>query len=634
MAFRPSSHPRITRMLLALAVPPLLIELLLQMGAVAVSLGVTVGAAGDSSDLGAQAGKAACAALCVGDSFTYGLGSSDPAHSYPMQLEVAFKQRPFHARSSVVNAGWPGHTSRDVLLTLKSRFETLDPACVIVLVGVNDMWRMPERLSAGDLELAAASGSPDGFRLEWRTRRLIQLLLQPRSEIAPLALPPEGSLAAPEEPVAPAEIAPATGSKPDGEPDPLIGRWRGEDGDVIVLADGTADLAGVAYRWSRKGRSVEFMAAGPSGKVTRSQVTIKDRGVSFRPYPGTTKVRHLARVVAAERGQEELKAAKDPGQALARLDEEILRDPTDTRARLKRIGVARLAGAKEVAEADVAFFERVAAESRSVDSRHDLAMAFNWAGRTEEAGVVARELLAVSEGAATGSDAALWLLVARADVTRGDVDRALVALDRSLAIPKDDGPFDRPDRLRFRARLHGKSGATQQAVRDAVEAWSIDGQDNRLARDIILSPNRYTEELLTSAVESLGLSASKRERLVTIVKESIGGSMNGPMGVLADHVKLALELCRQQDVPVFLLNYPTTHAAEGEHEEVAETHLLVAEQTGARLIDVRGHFRRLMQSHRREEYFIADGHCNDAGYAEMARIIANAIAGGDAASGD
>src|SRR4051812_37239704 len=51
--------------------------------------------------------------LCLGDSFTYGLGASDPAKSYPRQLETLLHQRGLEWR--VVNGGWPGRNSRDLL---------------------------------------------------------------------------------------------------------------------------------------------------------------------------------------------------------------------------------------------------------------------------------------------------------------------------------------------------------------------------------------------------------------------------------------------------------------------------------------------------------------------------------------
>src|ERR1041385_2490074 len=42
--------------------------------------------------------------LCVGDSFTYGIGSRTPEGSYPAQLQKILNQDSWR----VINAGWPG----------------------------------------------------------------------------------------------------------------------------------------------------------------------------------------------------------------------------------------------------------------------------------------------------------------------------------------------------------------------------------------------------------------------------------------------------------------------------------------------------------------------------------------------
>lgn len=631
----------IARMALALLVPPLLVELLLQLGTATVVL--FAGAAGADrrdaeADHGSAAGKTACAALCVGDSFTYGLGSSDPANAYPMQLEKALRERPFRERSHVINAGWPGNTSRDALLSVKERLETVDPACVIVLVGVNDMWRAPELLREADLDRAAeaatASESTGGFRLEWRTRRLVQLLLQPRGEPAPVPTAAESGLTEPVEAAieTAAEAAPSAGTRPAAAQDPLIGRWRSSEGELTVHLDGTAEFAGVAYRWTHRGQSVDFVEAIRGGKTTRTQVMINERGAVFRPFPGTPAARRFARVEDDDRGRGETSAAGDGDGAgssdaiLERLTAEVAKHPADERARLKRLRGAQRAGAKDVVDEDVAFFEKRAAMTPAADAQRDLATALGLAGLVEEAGRVADELLAKDDG-----DGSLWFLVARAAQARGDIDGAVAAVDRSLASGSDVS--NRPELLRFRSKLQGKLGDAPQAMHDTVAAWSIDQKDESLSREVMLAPNRYGEEQLAGVVETLRLDPKQRERLFAVVAKSIEGPDRAPLTVLVEHLTRLVDLCRERNITVFLLNYPTTRTKAATREEVDESQRLVAEETGTRLINLRAHFRRLMQSHEREEYFVADGHCNDAGYAEIARVVAAALTDSDATAG-
>jgi lysophospholipase L1-like esterase len=606
--------------LLALLVPPLLVELLLQLGAVVVAFGAApdrdAGTAGAGA--GTPAGDAACAALCVGDSFTYGLGSTAPANSYPMQLESALAARPFRSRSRVVNAGWPGSTSREVLLAVKERLETVDPACVIVLVGVNDVWRAPALLGEDELDRAAAASnetsSGGGFRLEWRTRRLLQLLLQPAEERPTAVLPEQVAPSQLEEPAPVAQ-------------DALVGRWRSNEGEMTLHADGTAELDGVAYRWTRRGPSVDFVEAAPGGKTTRTQVMVNERGASFRPFPGTSAPRRFTRVEERGRGPDEAGAGgSDSDASLERIAAEVKKRPTDGRTRLKRIRMAQRAGATEIVAEDVAWFEERAASSPGADVSRELALALSFAGRVEDAGRVANELLGRDPG-----DRSLWFLVAQAAQARGDVDGALAAADRSLADASETA--NRPERLRLRSKLHGKKGSPVEAARDTIEAWAIDGRDDNLGREVMLAPQRFGEPQLESIADSLALDAAKRERLRAVVAKSSAGPGSGPIDVLEEHVTRIIDLCSERKVATFLLTYPSPRSKTGTGEELARAQRLLAERTGARLIDVRGHFKRLMQSHEREEYFIADGHCNDAGYAEMARVIADALHEFDAASG-
>ena len=598
-------------------VPPILLECLLQLGSVVAAAGAVRG--GDDATVAkapavaAPDGRAPCAVLCLGDSFTYGVGSSDPSRAWPMQLAAALRQQPFRGRSEVVNAGWPGHTSRDVVLTLERRLAVLDPECVIILVGVNDMWRKPERIDDHERSPGEVAPAADRFRLEWRTWRLLKLLLQPRDVAAPPAAAP---------PVAPEEAAaPTAAVVAAGKVDPLIGRWRAEEGEMALLGDGSADLDGVPYRWKRQGGTIEFVAAGPGGTTTRSQLLVKERGIALRPYPGTSQPRRFNRVDAEGAVADEGRAARDPAAGLARLRERITADPADVRSRMKRIAIAHAAGATDLVDEDVRFFERAAAAGDAVKQR-ELALALSAAGRTEAAGDLARGLLADAE-----DDATLWHLAGRAEKVRGDVDAALAALDRSRAsAADDDGTFGRAERLRFRAKLHGNRGDALAAARDSIAAWSIDGQDRNLAREAMLSPDRFSAENVAGAAAALGLDAGARERLAAIVEESVGGDLDEPVRVLTSHLLRVIESCRERGIDVFLLNYPTPQVRSGEREALADAQRRTAEQAGVPLIDVRGAFRRLMQEHRREEYFVVDGHCNDAGYAELARIVAEALA--------
>ena len=49
--------------------------------------------------------------LCIGDSYTYGVGTSSPDNTYPAVMARILKDRK-GVEPTVVNAGWPGQNSR------------------------------------------------------------------------------------------------------------------------------------------------------------------------------------------------------------------------------------------------------------------------------------------------------------------------------------------------------------------------------------------------------------------------------------------------------------------------------------------------------------------------------------------
>jgi len=136
-----------------------LIELLLQAGAYAVYLA-------NRKDI-ASAPAQSQTVLCVGDSWTHGMGTSDAAqHSYPSVLERVLRERT-KQEWSVVNGGQSGQNSRDVLLRLQSQLDTVKPQVVCVLIGRNDQWSTPEEAPNADSESRFTA-----YRFRWRLPRL------------------------------------------------------------------------------------------------------------------------------------------------------------------------------------------------------------------------------------------------------------------------------------------------------------------------------------------------------------------------------------------------------------------------------------------------------------------------------
>jgi lysophospholipase L1-like esterase len=105
--------------------------------------------------------------LCVGDSWTHGMGSSDPAkHSYPAVLQTLLREST-RRDWTVVNGGLSGQNSRDVLQRLPSQLAEFRPRVVCVLVGMNDYWSQPEPLTEAPTTVHGA------YPFRWRIPRLV-----------------------------------------------------------------------------------------------------------------------------------------------------------------------------------------------------------------------------------------------------------------------------------------------------------------------------------------------------------------------------------------------------------------------------------------------------------------------------
>jgi lysophospholipase L1-like esterase/Tfp pilus assembly protein PilF len=150
------------RALLALLVGIVALEFTLQLAAL-----IAWGMGGSAKTPGSGNGPV----LCVGDSYTYGLGATATERSYPGVLQKLLAAR-LDPAPAVVNAGWPGQNSREALLRLEEQLETNQPRLVCVLVGLNDSWTRPSPVTEADL----SERDSGGWAWRWRTLRLLHLL--------------------------------------------------------------------------------------------------------------------------------------------------------------------------------------------------------------------------------------------------------------------------------------------------------------------------------------------------------------------------------------------------------------------------------------------------------------------------
>ncbi|HEW81572.1 MAG TPA: hypothetical protein ENH18_04295 [Nitrospirae bacterium] len=83
--------------------------------------------------------------LCIGDSSTYGLGSTDSEkYSYPAQLHTLLNTQSSNNEFEVVNLGVRGINSSQVVNRFKYNILKYNPDMVIVMIGINDGWNLEE----------------------------------------------------------------------------------------------------------------------------------------------------------------------------------------------------------------------------------------------------------------------------------------------------------------------------------------------------------------------------------------------------------------------------------------------------------------------------------------------------------
>lgn len=145
----------------AVVVGLVVLEAALQIAALVASLVYHAPAVGQRADV-----------VCLGDSYTAGIGASSPEASYPAQLERRLRAAGLDVH--VGNGGMPGQDSAFMLQRLPSLLRP-ETKVLCVLMAFNDTWSRPARV---DLATVAPAADPAGFQWRWRTGRLVALCLR------------------------------------------------------------------------------------------------------------------------------------------------------------------------------------------------------------------------------------------------------------------------------------------------------------------------------------------------------------------------------------------------------------------------------------------------------------------------
>ena len=523
------SRPRRTwlRLLFATGVFLVALELLLQFGALV--------AAWTTAPPPTRPGTGANV-VCVGDSFTYGIGASAPANSYPGALQQ--RLRTLGLAATVRNGGRPGKDSAEVLRHLEADLtDGVEVLCV--LLGTNDTWSHPD-------PLPDTVGRPPGaFEWRWRTGRLLALATRF-----------------------------------------AFGSWQRTAPDAaptVDLADPAAGFAllerlGVIPATPRELLLPPACPTPPSADVDRAlRLAQSGDAAAALPIAAAAAAAHpdcahawLAVAVAADGCGEADRAA----EALARLHTLAAdaRDPAAAYALLTALGALRHA-AEQYAFAQ----RRVAVEPRDV---------LAWK--------------ALQEGAFVLDTPAAFLAVvpdALALAGRLDPGESAVALRHyARAVCSRDAPF---------------------AARLIVAALLLDGDRDATRAVLGAVASCATAVTFAAALADEGVPPAARAAIEGLLAPIDAAPWRD---VLRLHLERIAAAARARGAAVVFVGYPFWN------EPLEAVQREAAAALDVPFVSLHAHFAAALRTRPRDDLFVADGHCTDAGYAIVAEHVATSVA--------
>ncbi len=237
-------------------------------------------------------------------------------------------------------------------------------------------------------------------------------------------------------------------------------------------------------------------------------------------------------------------------------------------------------------------------------------------GREQEALALARQHAPRFADSARLHDKRAFL-----ELQHGDPAAARQASDRAIATgdPTDRGRYRGYLRTRFRVyQKHDKDVALDALLR-AHELGSTEADTRMLLQFVVWDYDRAAfEQRVARVVES-----ERARRELVRVYESIvdlDETQRRKESVYRTHLEQVIWRCRRTGAKVVFASYP--HQQRSWYRRLAAT---IADETGVAWVDTADALALRIRAEPDADFFVADGHCNDAGYGVMAEAIGNTI---------
>lgn len=515
--------------------------------------------------------------LCVGDSFTFGIGASSDAMSYPAQLQRILRDD--HPDVTVVNAAWPGQTSAIVFQRLGNQLTHHHPKLVYVLVGYNDRWDTSR-------EILTTDAGGERFLVVCRTARLLALIVNAWRTERPPEVPP------------------------------FVGAWHDPDdgASLTIEADGRMVVDGSEMRWTTDGpdRLAVSWQGLPAFPLTwqrngpRLQAAADPWRHEFEPGPLPPAWHRLlagrdalAKGAWADAAREYSACLDEPGYEI-----------------LARGGLARALAPVDAAAADeqIAHLQRLYATHPGPQAATALVGA--WFARGQHDALVAFSCAHLER---TGSGRGILGAFREMQPTPAQTARLARALRAALLVDPPPSTMERAEVWRALGALSADDPV--EAARCMLAAANLDGVAAGLAKAVEISGGRVTRTVCERLVDGLAKGPDDRARLLGLVGAIFGddgGSEAETTTSLLRHLRRIVAVCREHGAEPVLLDYPR------EVQEVRSALARCVKDLGIGTVAIRAAFEHAEHEGRAEDLILPGKiHCTDAGYALLARTVAD-----------
>ncbi len=541
------------KLLLAAIVFFTVLELLLQTGAVFAS-----------STLAATKSNGP-SVLCLGDSYTAGVGATTPEQSYPAQLQRQLRELG-HDDLTVVNGGCPGKDSAFMMRRLPGLLQP-ETKVLCLLMAFNDTWSRPDPIDTEQLDLDANYEST--FEWHWRTGRLVALCL--------------------------------------GFGD---NSWhRTSDQIAATTAAATTNAAATnAAATIVPEHSLQATEAG-LGLLNKSGIiSDDDPAPSIAPLPPAEL---LGRIYEIEK---EL-FTDQREKALANAIKLVADFPEHASAYRTLAVVANTPNQLEQSKAALAKLTEMAATGDPVSNENQI-IALLATGNNQHALRAAKAYLAIDPSSLTAS------MAAQASAhTLGLFEEFCIEAPRTLRLAAQRMPLQSAAIARHYAEVIHRD-EPQKASRLIVAATLLDGNRALTRARVSAVRQTMTWDHFDQAVDTATLAhEAQREALRLMLRGAYedNGSATPWAATMRHHMLAIGRLCAERDIQLVILSYPFPHP------ELERIQHEVAEALPATLVSIRARFDKELETRRKAELFVRNGHCNDAGYRIMAELTATAI---------